>query len=325
MRIVVTGASGHIGNCLVRELIHRGDTVKVLVHNFVNDLAAMDVEMVRGSILDPTALAGFCKGADVVFHLAARISIDNRKPELTFATNVTGTENMIRASLEAGVKRFIHFSSIDAFRNFPEYQELDENRPLSESRKNYYGYTKALSERLVVNAVKDGLDAVILSPTAVIGPYDCKKSYLGQALLRMYKRKLPFLVSGGYNWVDVRDVVRAAISSVEKGRKGEKYIIAGNYCSISELNDLVKRISGNNSRFFYIPIPIAKIAAPVFSACSILTQSTPLYTSQSLALLVNAPKNISSEKAATELGYHPRSIEQTLRDTFDWFKENHYL
>lgn len=325
MKVAVTGASGHIGNCLVRELLKKGTHVKVLVHNFENDLAQLDVEMIRGDLLEVESLKKLCEGVDVVFHLAAKIALDNRQPEQVFAVNVTGTKNIIEASESAGVKKFIHFSSIDAFQFISSEAVVDESKPLIKSEKAIYAFTKAEGERLVMNAVKEGLDAVILSPTAVIGPFDYRGSFLGEALLKIYRNQIPMLISGGYNWVDVRDVAKAAILSAESGRKGEKYILSGDFCSLKELSEMTGRISGKRTPKLLAPVFLAKLACPFFQFYFSITKGKPIFTFQSLDLLINSPKNISFEKAKKELGYQPRPLEQTLRDTFNWYKENKYL
>ena len=133
------------------------------------------------------------------------------------------------------------------------------------------------------------------------------------------------LISGGYNWVDVRDVAAAAIQSVESGKKGEKYILSGNFCHLKELSELIGRISGKKTPTLLAPVFLAKLACPFFQFYYSITKGKPIYTSQSLDLLINSPKNISLEKARKELGYDPRPLEQTLRDTFNWYKEYKYL
>jgi len=115
IKVAVTGASGHIGNCLVRELLLKGARIKVLVHNFENDLSQLQVEMIKGNLLDVESLKKLCADVDVVFHLAATIALDNRRAKQVFDVNVTGTKNMVEAAKLAGVKKFIHFSSTDAF------------------------------------------------------------------------------------------------------------------------------------------------------------------------------------------------------------------
>jgi dihydroflavonol-4-reductase len=199
MKVAVTGASGHIGNCLVRELKKHGAEIKVLVNTFQGNLDEMNVELIRGNLLEPESLLNLCEGADVVFHLAAQIAIENRSSEHVYETNVTGTKNMIKAANSKGVRKFIHFSSIHAFQIGSPGLMLDESRSLVETNKTIYEFTKAEGEREVMKAVKEGLNAVILNPTAVIGPFDYRNSLLGQALIKIYQNKLPFLVSGGYN------------------------------------------------------------------------------------------------------------------------------
>jgi dihydroflavonol-4-reductase len=298
--------------------------IKVLVHNFRSDLDEMDVELIRGNLLEPESLVNLCQGVEVVFHLAAQIAIENRSSGHVFETNVTGTKNMIKAANYSGVRKFIHFSSIHAFQIGSPGQMLDESRPLVESDKTIYEFTKAEAEREVMKAVKEGLNAVILNPTAVIGPFDYRNSLLGQALIKIYQNKLPFLVSGGYNWVDVRDVVSASVHAIESGRSGENYILSGEYCSLKELSAMISKISGCRIPVI-VPVSLARIACPFFQIYGSISKKEPLYTYQSLDILVNSPVNISNAKAKKELGYVTRPLEQTLSDTFDWYKENNFI
>jgi len=324
MKVAVTGASGHIGNCLVRELQKQGATIKVLAHNFGNELSEIDVELIEGNLLDPESLIALCEGVDVVFHLAAQIAIENRSAEQVYETNVTGTKNIIKAANRGGVKKFIHFSSIHAFQTGSPDEILDESGPLVESRKIIYEFSKAEGEREVMKAVKEGLNAVILNPTAVIGPFDYRGSLLGQALRKIYQNKLPFLVPGGYNWVDIRDVVSASIRAIESGRKGENYILSGVFCSLRELSVMISKLSGSKIPLI-VPVSLARLACPLFKIYSSIAKKEPLYTYQSLNILVNSPANISNEKARKELGLEPRPLEQTLRDTFDWYREKNFI
>jgi dihydroflavonol-4-reductase len=324
MKVAVSGASGHIGNCLVRELKKQGADVKVLVHNFKNDLDKLNVELIQGNLLEPDSLITLCDGVDVVFHLAAQIAIENRSSAQVYETNVTGTRNMIKAAIKGEAKKFIHFSSIHAFRTESSEVILDESRSMVETNKTIYEFTKAEGEREVMKAVKEGLNAVILNPTAVIGPFDYRSSLLGQALLQIYQNKLPFLVAGGYNWVDVRDVVSASIQAIESGRKGEKYILSGKFCSLHELSAMISKITGCRIPVI-VPVSLARLACPFFQIYSSVAKTEPLYTYQSLDILVNSAVNISNTKARKELGYEPRPLEQTLIDAFNWYRENNFI
>ena len=324
MNVAITGASGHIGNCLVRELIKQGARVKVLVHNFRSDLDELDVEFIQGNILDPESLVPLCEGADVVFHLAAQIAIDNRNSEQVYETNVTGTKNVINGAVRAGARKFIYFSSIHAFQTYPSDLLLDESRSLIETNKTIYEFTKAEGEREVMKAVREGLDAVILNPTAVIGPFDYRGSLLGRALLQIYQNKLPFLISGGYNWVDVRDVAAASLRAIDLGQRGEKYILSGEFRSLHELSVIMKGVSGCKIPVV-VPVTMARLACPFFKLYSSFTKTDPLYTYQSLEILVNSPVNISNEKARKELGYSPRPLAESLKDTYNWYRENNFI
>jgi dihydroflavonol-4-reductase len=324
MKVAITGGSGHIGNCLIRELVKQGATVKVLVYDTQNGLDGLEVELLHGNLLKPESLAPLCEGTDVVFHLAAQIAIDNQSPVRVYETNVTGTKNILNAAIKASVKRFIHFSSIHAFQVKPSDKILDEARPLVDSTKTIYEFTKAEGEREVMKAVKGGLNAVILNPTAVIGPYDYRNSLLGMALRKIYQGKLPFLVEGGYNWVDVRDVVSASIKAIEAGSIGEKYILSGEYRSLRELCSMINKFSGRRKPLF-VPVAVARLACPFFQIYSSVTKKQPLYTYQSLDILVNSPEYISNEKAGKVLGFNTRPLDQTLKDTFSWYKENNLI
>jgi dihydroflavonol-4-reductase len=324
MKVAVTGASGHIGNCLVRELLNQGAEVKILVRTYQSHLDHLKLTIIEGDLFNQKALSELCNDADVVFHLAAQIVIDNRSSKKVYNTNITGTKNIVSAAMAAVVKKFIHFSSIDAFKMDAFDHILDENCPIVDTEKLVYDYSKAESERIVTQAVIQGLNAVIISPTAVIGPYDYKGSYLGKALINIYKNKLPFLIDCGYNWVDVRDVVAAAIQSIELGRKGEKYIASGNYCSLKDLSAMIGKKTGYKTPKT-VPLSLARLAAPLFEGFAALTANKPLFTSHSLDILEKAPKNISLDKIQQEFGYHPRPLEDTLKDTIEWYKKHNLL
>lgn len=322
MEISVTGASGHVGNVLCRKLVAGGHKVKALVHQDENDLKTIGVDMVHGDLLNPDSLEKLFENTEVLFHLAAKISINEKEKELVYRTNVTGTDNLIKASFKAGIKKFIHFSTIHALDPFPLDEKMDETRKFITHTHMIYEQSKTDGERLVLKAVKNGLDAVIITPTAIIGPHDYRPSYLGQALIKMYTNSLPMLVPGGYDWVDVRDVADCAIKASEKGRKGERYLASGQYLSLKELSKMIGIISGKKTPSFTGPAFLAKIGLPFITLYARLKKEDPLYTSNSLEILKNSNSKISHAKAVSELEYNPRPLEETLRDTFDWYIQN---
>ena len=261
MKIAVTGANGHVGANLCRTLLAEGHQVKAFVHTNANSLKGLDLEIVHGSLGDLNSLRNLCRGAEIVFHLAAMISIDGQKNKL-LEVNVEGTKNLINVIKENGVRRLIHFSSIHALSHFPLDEPMDETRPLVMEGPTWYEITKSKAEKIVLDASKNGLDAIVINPTAVIGPNDFKPSLVGTVLIRLYNKSLPALVPGGYNWVDVRDIVRGVISAMDKGRKGERYILGGKWISVLDLAATLEKVTGKKVIKFMIPTQVAKIGVP---------------------------------------------------------------
>jgi len=322
MKVAITGASGHVGHCLCRQLVEQGAEIKALIHRNKNQLAEIGAETIRGNVLDTQSLIELFTGVEVVFHLAAQISIDTKHTRQVFETNVTGTQNVIEAFRTTGVKKLVHFSTIHTIQSFSPEKPLDETNPLIKSSKIAYETSKAEAEKLVISAAADGLDAVILHPTAAIGPYDFQPSYLGQALIKIYKNQLPMLVPGGYDFVDVRDVAMAAIAASTKGRRGERYILSGEWLSLKELSLEIRKISNQKTPTFLAPAWLAKAGLPFIQGWAKISGQHPLYTSESLDILKTSSKNISNQKARNELGYNPRPITETLKEAFEWFEEN---
>lgn len=325
MKISVTGASGHIGINLCKGLVRRGHSLKALVHKNTESLKGIPLEPIQGDLKDSDSLSKLVRDTDIVFHLGAIISIrGNRNGEL-FDINVEGTRRICEAALKARVERFVHFSSIHALVQNPYDQVLDENRPLAMDDKMAYGRSKARAEKIILNAAKKGLDAVILSPTAALGPDDPGPSLLGRALILLATGKLPALIPGGFNWVDVRDVVKAAITAMEKGKKGERYLLPGHWLTLKQISDRVSGIVDFRSKKFTCPLWLARLGLPIINLYCSVYEKEPLYTQDSLYTLRTAHKNISHKKAEQELGYNPRPFEETLKDTLDWFQNQGFL
>ncbi len=325
MKIAVTGANGHVGVNLCKELIAAGHEVRALMHKHFDGLKDIQVQIVKGDLLQRETLLPLVDGVDIVFNLAARISITGDPDGMVKRINTEGPANMVDIALACKVKRFIHFSSIHAFQQHPLNQPLDETRPLVTDKGFAYDMSKATGERTVMAAVSKGLDAFVLSPTAIIGPADPEPSLIGTAVLDLYNNKIPSLVPGGYDWIDVRDIVSAAISAIEKGRTGEKYLLAGHWCSLKEFSGLIQQYSGRKTVKTVLPLWSARLGLPFINLYSCLTGTKPLYTSESLTIISEGNRMISNEKARRELGFSPRPLGDTIKDTILWFRENGYL
>jgi len=323
MKIAITGASGHVGANLCRTLLEKKHSVKVLVNKFSKSIDSLNLEKVQGNLLDPDSLKKLADGSEIFIHLAASISINGNQD--VFDTNVKGTQNVINVCRDSGIKRLIHFSSIHALVHDPLDEILDETSPLAIRDHIIYNRSKALAEQAIQQAAAGGLDVVVINPTSVMGPNDFKPSLIGQAILQLYQGKIPALVPGGYDWVDVRDVVSGTIKAIEKGRTGESYLLSGHYLSLPDLYEMLLELRGNGKKLPLIPFWLAKTGVPFLKLWAMITRSNPLYTSESIEILKTAHKNISSEKASKEFGYSSRPFKETLQDTIEWFKENDYL
>jgi dihydroflavonol-4-reductase len=321
MIIVVTGASGHVGNNLIRALLAEGRQVRVVVHRNTSPFENFEVEKIKGDVCDIESLNTAFRSADVVYHLAARVSIEMSGWETLHAINTTGARNVANACLKNGVRRLIHFSSIDAIEQKPVDIPVDEKSPPAHGQKHPpYDRSKAAGEAEIQAAVKRGLDAVIVNPTAIIGPYDFQPSHQGQMLLSIARGKLPALVKGGFDWVDVRDVVYGAMQAEKLAPSASKYILGGHWASLAEIARLVEKTTGTSPPGFTCPLWLAGAGAPLVTAIEHIRGRRPLYTRASITA-INSNHYISHEKAEKELDYHPRPLEQTIRDTLDWFSE----
>jgi len=323
MKIALTGASGHIGTNLCRKLLDNNHDLRVLTNQYTASLEGLDLEFVKGDIFNITSLKELADGAEVMIHLAASITINGDQHVLD--TNVVGTKNVLDVVKSSKVKRLLHFSSIHALVHQPLDQTLDEGRPLAVSDHIIYNQSKALAEELVLHDVESGLDAVIINPTSVMGPNDFKPSLIGQAIIQLCKGKIPALIPGGYDWVDVRDVVAGTISAMENGRSGQSYLLSGHFKTLPELYEQIILTQGKDRKLPVIPFWLAEVGVPFLKTWARVSGNKPLYTKESIEILKTSHTKISSNKARNELGYESRPFKDTLRDTIEWFKENNYL
>jgi dihydroflavonol-4-reductase len=319
--VVVTGASGHLGANVVHALLDRGERVRVLVHRSTSAFDHLDhldhrLERVHGSVCEPDTLGPAFEGARRVYHLAGIISLDGDADGRVHRVNVEGTRNVARACLERGVDRLVHVSSVHAFDMHPRDEVLDETREqvADSHRHSDYDRSKALGERVVREAIADGLDAVILNPTGIMGPVDHGPSRLGQLLCDLANRKLPALLDGGFDFVDVRDVASAVCSAGDRGRRGENYIIGNAWYSLRELAALVEDCTGRRAPAFVSPVWAARLGVPFARVASRVRGREPNFTGESLEVLLSN-RSISSRKARAELGHAPRPLRETVADS----------
>jgi dihydroflavonol-4-reductase len=324
---LVTGATGHIGNVLVRLLLEQGEIVRAMIMPGENPtpLNGLDVEKIEADVLDYQSLLKAFEHIDVVYHLAGIISIMPGKDHMLQAVNVIGTRNVIQAARTCGVRRLVYTSSIHALKRVPDGILIDESVPFDiEHALSSYDSSKASASLDVLNAVQAGMDAVIVCPTGVIGPYDFRRSELGQLILDCVDQKPMLYVDGAYDFVDVRDVAQGLILASDKGRCGESYILSGERIAVLDIIKIVQEILGRRLFRLKIPFSLARITANLTPLYYRLSHVKPRFTSYSLAT-ISSNSFISHIKANQELGYLPRPLRESLADTVKWFIKNKRL
>jgi dihydroflavonol-4-reductase len=317
--IAVTGASGHLGNVLCRMLIESGFRVRAFYHTSQKSLQDLPLELIHGDVLNKDDLDRLITGCEIVINSAAIISIHGDPKGIVFKTNTQGPANVLEVSKRKGVRKLIHISSVHAVLEIPLTLPYDETRPYKKSSPPAYDYSKAIGEQIILNGAKEAsLEVVVLRPSCIIGPFDCKPSEMGKALLDFYHQKIPVLPPGGYDFVDVRDVTRSIVSSIEKGLNGEIYLLSGKYYTLRELAQVIHRVTGKRVPKIALPFWLLQLAVPFHSVYCRLTGANPQITKESVIALRNGHPHMNSSKAIHQLGHSCRSIEESLHDFYEW-------
>lgn len=329
---IVTGASGFLGNNIIRMLEHDDNAeVRAFVLNgeSITSLNNLKCSIYYGDVTKADTLNSIFDGSGdaeiFVIHCAAVVYIKSKYNSRVYDVNVNGTKNIVDKVLEYNAK-LIYVSSVHAI---PEKSNGDLISEVSifnpDDVVGLYAKTKAEAARYVMDSVKDkGLNACIVHPSGILGPYDFSNSHLTALVREIVRGKLPMCVKGGYDFVDVRDVAKGIIMACDKGKMGECYIMSGEFVSIKKLADLVCDVVGRKRIKVVLPIMIAKIVAPFYEMYYNVKGKTPLFTKYSLYTL-SSNSNFSNEKAKRDLGFVTRDITDTVKDMIMWilgdFKE----
>lgn len=323
MKCIVTGATGHIGNVLVRELHEAGYQITALV--LPNDdvrFIEPFCDIVYGNILNKPSLIEIFTGADLVFHLAGIVEIGSGKKKILYKVNVEGTKNCVDAAIEAGVKRFVYTSSVHAIPELPKWTPMTEIEVFDpKTVRGNYAKTKALATSYVLSRRGNGTEIVIVHPSGVIGPSDHKLSNVSQMFIDCLCGRLSAYLKGGYNFVDVRDLARGIRLAAEKGRDGECYILSGSEITVKQLLDEITEGIGRKpittKLSFWFILAMSYFAEVYYK----LAKQKPLFTHYSIIVL-NSNYRFSNQKAVEELGFSVRDIKETIQDTLEFAKTN---
>lgn len=330
----VTGSTGLLGNNLVRLLVSRGVTVKALVRSTKKaerQFAGLPVEIVEGDMNNVAAFAGRLRDVTILFHAAAFFR-DNYKGgshwKQLYDTNVTGTVELLTRAYNAGIRRFVHISSVAVLTGAPG-QLIDETMLRTANDADDYYLSKILTDRQVLSFLEKHSDmwACMVLPGWMVGPGDIGPTASGQVILDFLHRKLPGIPPASFSVVDARDVAEAHWLAAVQGQRGERYIAAGRHMSMEQLFHTLEKLSG-------IPFPKFTVPSPVLFAMGAATElyarlsGKPALISLATVRLMMRERNrthFSREKSRRELGLLFRPVEETLRDTIAWYAENGWL
>lgn len=324
MRIGVTGASGMVGINVCKEILRNGDELNILIREDVSYLDGLSCNKFYGDLSDIDTLEKFCDKCDVIIHSAAMISIGFDTYEKVYEVNFVGTKNLLDISIKKKVKKFIFISTVNAYNKKPLDQNFDEKRELVR-KGNAYDMTKALAQELVTST--EEIETVSINPTSVLGKNDFKPSRLGKIIKGVYSGKLPFLVDGGLDVIDVGDLSKAIYSSISNGKDGESYLISGKFRSFKEIYEVITKYQDKKSRIFFFPRLMVELSLPLLSLFPIglLKRAAEIngkffpglenMTKEAIENIINFPKHIDNSKAKKDLGLKISPLEKTIKDT----------
>jgi nucleoside-diphosphate-sugar epimerase len=316
MRVLVTGGSGHLGANLVRRLLDEGQAVRALDRGTEpGAFAGLDVEIVEGDIRDAEAVKIAVRGCAQVYHCAARVSTGERRRQEIYDTNVLGTRHVLQAARLGGVDRVVVTGSFSAVGESPG-RPSDETMPVDPfTRLSPYQRSKVAVEHECLKAVADGLDVVMATSCAIVGPNDFKPSRMGQLLIDFARGKLRAYIPGGFEFVTARDIAQGHRLAMDKGRAGQKYIFSSEFKSVDELMEIYERVTGRpRPRLRLPPAVMARIADVVTIVQAVAAPNAePRFTPGAVRLL-RMRRRADITKARTELGYAPTSVEAALRE-----------
>ena len=319
---LVTGANGHLGSTILRALSsRRGAELRGLVLEGEDYEPLPGVTYVSGDVRRPDTLRPLFEGLRgrqvYVLHTAGIIDISDQVSPLAYEVNVNGTRNVLALCREYRVRRLVYVSSVHAIPEGDKAQVLHEVAHFSPDQVvGGYAKTKAEATQAVLDAARAGLDAVVVHPSGILGPYDRSGNHLVQLVNDYIHGRLPACVRGGYDLVDVRDVAAGCLLALEKGAAGQCYILSNRHYEIKDVLAMVRKLAGGR-RLATLPHWLAKAALPAIRLHALRTKRRPLFTRYSLYTLLSNDK-FSHDKATAELGYRPRDLLQTLRDTIAW-------
>jgi len=326
MTTLVTGASGFLGSHVTRQLVARGETVRVLLRASSNNRAIADLplEYVTGDLRDSASLARAVDGVSRVFHVAADYRLWAKRKREIYDSNVGGTKNLLDAAKRASVSQFIYTSTVATIAVDRPVHPNESTDAKLEEMVGHYKRSKWQAERIVLDAAKQGFPAIVAMPTTPVGPWDWKPTPTGKIILDFLNGKMPGYVETGLNFVGVEECAAGHLLVSDKGKIGERYLLGGENLTLKEVLDLLAKITGLAAPKLKIPHGLALGVAYANTAFSRLLGREPSIPVEGVKIARHM-MFVNATRAQRELGFQPGSVAAALERAVRWYVENGYV
>ena len=325
MTVLVTGATGFVGSVVARQLLARGENVRVLARpgSDRRNLLGLDLDVAEGDLRDAGSLQRACRGCAGLFHVAADYRLWTPRPQDLHDSNVEGTRRLMQAALDAGISRVVYTSSVATLGLDKSGRPANEDTPVSEvDMIGHYKRSKFLAERVVDDLIaRQSLPAVIVNPSTPIGPLDVKPTPTGRVIRDAYFGRIPAFVDTGLNLVHVEDVARGHLLAFDKGQVGRRYILGGEDMSLRDILAAIARLAGRKPPTVELPrlglMPLAFLAE---TWARLTGGAEPQLTLDGLRMS-RKKMFFDSGRAVRELGYGFRPAQQAIEAAVEWFRQ----
>ena len=326
MTTLVTGAAGFLGSHVARQLMARGDDVRVLLRASSTNRAIADLslEYVTGDLREPASLDRAMKGVKRVFHVAADYRLWARRSREIYDSNVGGTKNLLAAAKRAGVEQLIYTSTVATIAvDRPKLPNEFTDAKLDEM-VGHYKRSKWMAEREVLNAAKNGLPVIVAMPTTPVGPWDWKPTPTGKIILDFLNGKMPGYVETGLNFVGVEECAAGHLLLAEKGKVGERYLLGGENLTLKAMLDMLAKITGLRAPSLKIPHGLALGVAYANTVFSRLLGREPGIPIEGVKIARHM-MFVDCSRAQRELGFKAGPVAAALERAVRWYEANGYI
>jgi len=326
MTTLVTGAAGFLGSHVTRQLVARGDDVRVLLRASSTNRAIADLslEYVTGDLRDPASLDRAMKGVRRVFHVAADYRLWARRSREIYDSNVGGTKNLLQAAKRAGVEQLIYTSTVATIAvDRPKLPNEFTDAKLEEM-VGHYKRSKWMAEREALNAAKNGLPVIVAMPTTPVGPWDWKPTPTGKIILDFLNGKMPGYVETGLNFVGVEECAAGHVLIAEKGIVGERYLLGGENLTLKAVLDLLAKMTGLRAPGLKIPHGLALGVAYANTVFSRLLGREPGIPIEGVKIARHM-MFVDCSRAQRELGFKAGPVAAALERAVRWYEANGYI